>query len=220
MTYATCVAHFRADAIVVGTGFNLLAASLTVFLSIAFFGSQSGTAVLEVNQKFHPLLWGQYAIGFIVLLLPLLSYWIYKNTAWGLRMRAAGENPTQLKSLGFSLTGVRFSALLATGICLGLGGSYLSLCMNSGFIKNMSAGMGFLGLAALICGAWRPLPTLFFALLFSFVDVLQTEIASHEYSFGRVPSSLSQSFPYIIGLIVLVIMGQKSGAPKALGEHE
>ena len=202
----------RGDQIVVGTAFNLLAYGLVPVISKAIFNSTGSTPALPAAQRFHsPLVFFLLALA----LLGGLAY-LYRSTRHGLRMIAAGENPSALETQGVSYKLVRLRAVVEGAVLTGIGGVYLSLCQGSGYVREMSAGRGFIALAALIFGGWRPVPTFLACLFFAVTDALQIQLQGQTIDGVTVPNQFVQIIPYVATLAVLVLYSRRILAPAAI----
>lgn len=210
--YALSVVTFSAQQIVAGTAINLLAAGVTPLLCKAFFDSTGATASLPLESRFvfAPAL----LIWFAIILLHL---W-FKHTVGGLRLSFAGEKPEALVAAGGKVRATRWKALLASGFFAGLGGATLSIYLASSFTRNMSAGRGFMALAALILGSWKPIPAALGCLLFAFFEAVQFRLQG-VVLFGEepVPVQFIQVLPYVVTLVVLAGFIGRSRPPEALG---
>ncbi len=202
----------RGDQIVVGTGLNLLAAGLIPVITKGLFDRTGSTPALEAKQTFHqPLSFFIVAvISFIVL------EFVFRRTRHGLRITAAGENPLALRTQGVSDRRVRLRAIVEGSTIAGIGGVYLALCQGSGYIRDMSAGRGFIALAALIFGAWRPWSTFLACLFFALTDAIQIQLQGHTIWSFAIPNQFIQILPYIATLLVLVFANRKMSAPAAI----
>lgn len=200
----------RGDQIVIGTGFNLLAAGLIPVLTKGLFDRTGSTPALEAKQTFHqPVYFFIASIAIFVLL-----EFVFRRTRHGLRITAAGENPLALRTQGVSDRAVRLRAVIEGSVIAGIGGVYLALCQGSGYIRDMSAGRGFIALAALIFGAWKPWPTLLACLFFAFLDAVQIQLQSVENF--PIPNQFIQILPYIATLLVLIFANRRVSAPAAI----
>jgi general nucleoside transport system permease protein len=202
----------RGDQVVVGTGFNLLAAGFLPILTKAFFDSTGATASLDQSLTFHEP-WAFFALAIVVL---VGLEFMFRRTRHGLRITAAGENPMALRTLGVNEKRVRLRAIIEGSALAGIGGVYLSLCQGSGYIRDMSAGRGFIALAALIFGAWKPLPTFAACLFFAFTDAIQIQLQGQTIGGVAVPNQFVQIMPYVATLLVLVVFARRLAAPKAI----
>lgn len=210
--YAFFVIELRADQIVAGTAVNMLAAGLTPFLSKVFYGSSTSTPNLSLALRFQtaPVIAAWAAVGLA---------WFWMNyTPSGLRTQFAGEHPHALDSVGVRVKRVRWTAVLLSGCLAGLGGASLSTFLSSSFSRNMTAGRGFMALAALIFGKWKPIPTAVACLLFGFTDALQIRLQGVTlWGTEPVPVQFIQILPYIVTVLVLAGVVGKARAPRALG---
>jgi simple sugar transport system permease protein len=229
----------QGDQIVSGMAINILAAGLVPTLAYALFPLGGVTPPLSDNGRLLdlnlPFAHGAASTGFIgqlyasvvgghsslvyaaFLAAPAATYILYR-TGWGLRLRAAGENPQAVASAGLDVVKLRLQALIANGILVGLAGAYLSLSANAGYSRNMTAGKGYLAIAALILGRWKPWPTLGACLLFATADALQGRLQGAALpGLGIIPVPWITALPYIVTVIVLAIAGRGQSMPKALG---
>lgn len=213
--YAGITLGWKANQIVAGTGINMLAMGLVPFLAKAFYGVTGSTPPLALEERFHrapPFL----ALG-VALVLPL---WLHKTKS-GLWLLFAGEHPLALQAAGIPVRWVRVVAVLAAGFLAGLGGASLSIFLASGYARNMTAGRGFIALAALIFGKWRPIPVALSCLFFGLTDALQMRLQGVSIQgFGEVPVQFIQILPYIVTLFVLGGFVGRASGPSALGQAE
>lgn len=205
---ALLVIVFRADGIIAGTAINLLVMGLCPFVTKLVHGSTGSTPNLDLSARFT---WEPIGLAFVAV---AVTHLLLEKTRWGLWLRFAGEAPKALVSAGISARKVRWSALTLAGLCAGLGGAALSTFLASSYAPNMSAGRGFMALAAVILGGWRPIPAALACLGFAFFDALQIYLQMTDWG---LPVQLIQSLPYAVTIITLIIGLGKSRAPKALG---
>ncbi|MCM2281568.1 MAG: ABC transporter permease, partial [Bdellovibrionaceae bacterium] len=198
-----------------GTGFNLLAAGLIPLATKALFGYTGSTPQLPIELRFtHP--WGFVAVAAAC----VIGYvYLFRYTRHGLRILAAGENPQALITQGVSARLLRVRAVVEGSLVAGIGGVYLSLCQGSGYIRDMSAGRGFIALAALIFGAWRPVPTLLACVFFALTDAIQIQLQGKVWAGITVPNQFVQIIPYVATLLVLVVMARRISAPQAINRN-
>ena len=202
----------RGDQIVVGTAFNLLAVGLIPVVNKSLFDVTGSTPSIPNELTLHqPWL---FFVGAVVLLIAL--EYLFRKTRHGLRITAAGENPLALATMGVNFKMVRLRAVVEGSLLAGLGGIYLSLCQGSGYIREMSAGRGFIALAALIFGAWRPLQTFLACLFFAFTDAVQIQLQGKMIAGYAVPNQFIQILPYAATLFVLVFYTRRISAPAAI----
>lgn len=216
LLFAVVCVWGRGDQIVIGTAFNLLAFGLIPVLCKALFNVTGSTPALSTAQTFHQT-WPFFLLAAAVLF--FLQY-LFTHTRHGVRILAAGENPAALLTQGVNYRFVRLRAVVEGGLVCGVGGVYLSLCQGSGFIREMSAGRGFIALAALIFGAWKPLPTFFACLFFAFTDAVQIQLQGKQLGEFTIPNQFIQIFPYVATLVVLVVYARKISAPAAINRDE
>jgi simple sugar transport system permease protein len=158
------------------------------------------------------------ALVYLALLLVPLVWWMLFRTRFGLRLRAVGENPQMVDAAGVSVVRLRYTALTLNGMLCGLAGSYLVLAQSAMFSQNMTAGRGFMALAALIFGRWHPVNALFACLLFGFLDASAIRLQGVQLpGIGEVPVQAIQALPYLMTVVLLAGFMGKSTAPKALG---
>ena len=233
-----CVSH-AGDQVVSGVAINIIAAGLTVVLGVAWFAQGGQTPQLPASVRIQPLLaqavpWvsnipvfgkvladgllGHNALVYLALLLVPAVWWLMFRTRYGLRLRAVGENPQMVDAAGVSVTGLRYSALTLNGLLCGLAGSYLVLAQSAAFSQNMTAGRGFMALAALIFGRWHPVSALWACLLFGFLDAVAIRLQGVSLpGVGEVPVQLIQAMPYVLTVILLAGFIGRAQAPQALG---
>ena len=215
--YAVSSIRFKADQVVVGIAINLLAIGLTrFFLRLVFDSSSnsprvpgfdvrgSGAGWLALVQ--NPLIW----IG--LLMIPLTA-WVLYRTPFGLRVRAVGEHPAAAESVGVPVARVRYMAVLLSGVFAGLGGAYLALDQHQ-FTDNMTAGRGFIALAATIFGRWDPVRAGLACLLFAAAETLQIRLQGS----NAIPSQFVEMIPYLLTIIALAGVVGRAVAPAALGK--
>lgn len=234
-----CVSH-RGDQVVSGVAINIIAAGMTVVLGIAWFaqGGQTPSVSAEVriqplfihlanNAKELPLigiivgdgLLSHNAMVYLALLLVPSVWWLLFRTRFGLRLRAVGENPQMVDAAGVSVTRLRYTALTLNGMLCGLAGSYLVLAQSANFSANMTAGRGFMALAALIFGRWNPVGALWACLLFGFLDAAAIRLQGVRLpGAGEIPVQAIQALPYILTVVLLAGFIGKAQAPQALGK--
>jgi len=199
--------RFRADQVVSGTALNIVFLGLPQLLAGAFFASTGATPQLPQSQLL-PL-----APMWIAFALVPVTWYVLDRTRFGLRVRAVGENPEAADTAGVNVARVRYLGVMLSGALAAIGGAYLSIGQASLFTRNMSAGRGFIALAALIFGNWRPVPTMLACLLFGAADALSIQMQG----VSRVPVQFIQMIPYVLTLVVLAGFIGKSRPPRALG---
>ncbi|HEY0834197.1 MAG TPA: ABC transporter permease [Azospirillum sp.] len=211
-----CVSH-GGNQVVSGMAINILAAGLAPTLAFAWFQMGGQTPLLPSSARL-PGIGGVNVLVWAALALVPLTAWVLYRTRFGLRLRAVGENPAAVDTAGISVAGLRYRALVITGVLTGAAGAYLSIAHGAGFVRDMTAGKGFLALAALIFGKWRPWPTLAACLLFAFTDAVQVRLQGVELPVvGTVPVQFIQMLPYVLTVLLLAGFVGRAVAPKASG---
>ena len=208
LLHAVACIRFRADQVVSGIAINLLVVGATrFFLELAFDSSSNSPRVEGFDGAVSPLL----VIG--LLAIPLLS-WLVMRTPFGLRVRAVGEHPQAATSVGVPVKRVRYSAVLLSGALAGLGGTYLALDQHQ-FTDNMTAGRGFIALAAVIFGRWDPLRAGIACLLFAAAEALQIRLQGLDI----IPSQFVAMIPYVLTIVALAGIVGRARPPAALGKE-
>jgi len=202
---------YKGNQVVSGVAINLFASGFTVFMLRVLFNQSGNTPTVPKTQTFL----GMSVIVFIIYVIAIASHWFIYKTVWGLRMRAVGEHPLAADTVGINVLKVRYFGVIMSGLLAGLGGAYLSIGALSQFTKEMSAGRGFIALAALVFGKWTPGGVLGASLLFGFADAGQTLI--QQYVTG-VPPQFIQMLPYILTLLALAGVVGKAVAPASSGK--
>jgi simple sugar transport system permease protein len=211
--HAVACIQYQADQVVTGTAINILMLGMPAFLSGAFFLSSGSTPQIP---KEHLIPWLPIIIA--IVMVPLSWYVLYK-TPFGLRLRSVGENPEAADAAGVPVARMRYAGVLLSGVLAGLGGAYLSIGQSSLFTRNMTSGRGFIALAALIFGKWRPFQTLLACLLFGFTEAVSIQMQGVVKlpSGEDIPVQFIQMVPYILTIIVLAGFIGSSRPPRALG---
>src|SRR5450830_1911970 len=203
----------KGNQLVAGIAINIALSGLTFVLAQFFFMQGGRTPDLGEARLFDIVLPGSAAFAMI----PLV-HWVLYHSRFGLRLRAVGENPHAADAAGVNVERTRFIAMLCAGVLCSLSGAYLSIVQSGFFLRDMSAGNGYLALTALVFGNWRPLQTALGCLMFGFFTALQVQIEGVVFPvIGKVPGSLIQMIPYVVTVIVLAGLMAKSVAPKAIG---
>ena len=234
-----CITN-KGDHIVSGLAINLLASGLTVVSAIAIFHRGGHTPTLADSARFKSielpfaeligqipfigliykeLISGHNILVYLAILVPFLAQFLVFKTRFGLRVRAVGENPRSVDTAGISVSLLRYKALIFTGIFTGIAGAYISTAQNASFIRDMTAGQGYIALAALIFGKWKPYPTLAACLLFGFLDAVSIRLQGVSiFGLKEIPLQFIQALPYILTVILLAGFIGKAIAPKAIGQ--
>jgi len=196
------------DPVVVGTAINLLALGLTGTLYRAEYGESGRLLSVAKLPAFAGL---DAGLWFLLLSLPVAWFGLMR-TQWGLALRAAGEAPKAAEAAGYRVARLRQGALWIGGAFAGLAGAYLALGINGSFSENCTAGRGFVAIAMVTFGRWRPVWVFAAAMLIGFAESLQFSLQSNQ-----VPFQLWVALPYVLALLVLVFAGKGAPAPGALG---
>ncbi|AMF95248.1 ABC transporter permease [Vibrio fluvialis] len=228
----------RGEQVVSGMAINILATGLTITLGRYWFGQGGQTPTLSGDARFAPLtlpgadaaqdtpvigllyselISGHSIIEYIAFLAVPTAWYVLFKTRFGLRLRAVGESPAAVDTAGISVVGMRYSAMVICGLLVGLGGVYLSVGQTAQFIPNMSAGKGYMALAALIFGKWRPVTAMAACLLFGFLDALAIRLQGVSIGDFPIPVQAIEASPYILTVFLLAGFIGKAVAPKAIG---
>ena len=234
-----CITH-RGNQVVAAMAVNIMVAGLGPSLALAWFHLGGQTPQLDApGQRFVEIVWpwaqraretpfpgllyaellsGHSLVVYLAAALVPAGAWVLYRTRFGLRLRAVGENPAAVDTAGISVNGLRYQAVLISGVLCGVAGTYLSTAASSGFVRDMTAGKGYLALAALIFGKWRPYPTLGACLLFAFTDALAARLQGVALPLvGVIPVQFILALPYVLTVLLLAGFVGKAVAPKAIG---
>ena len=234
-----CITH-RGNQVVAAMAVNIVVAGLGPSLALAWFNLGGQTPQLDApGQRFIGLVWpgagharetpfpgllyaellsGHNLIVYLAAALVPAGAWLLYRTRFGLRLRAVGENPAAVDTAGISVNALRYQAVLISGMLCGVAGAYLSTAASSGFVRDMTAGKGYLALAALIFGKWRPYPTLGACLLFAFTDALASRLQGVALPVvGVIPVQFILALPYVLTVLLLAGFVGKAVAPQAIG---
>ncbi|MFC6637119.1 ABC transporter permease [Sulfitobacter sp. JBTF-M27] len=231
---------FRGNQLISGVAINFLAAGMTVLIAQDWFKQGGRTPSLMGGARFEgitlpfadaiadvpiigplysELISGHSILVYMALAAVPLTWWVLYRTRFGLRLRAVGENPAAVDTAGVSVIGLRFAAVGICGVLCGIAGAYLSTALQAGFVKDMSAGRGFIALAALIFAKWRPWYALWATLLFGLFGALETRPDVIEAVIGmKVQGQLLGALPYVMTVIILAGFVGKAIPPRAGGE--
>jgi simple sugar transport system permease protein len=211
---------FKGDHIVSGIAINILALGAPPFVALALFGTTGSTPEIARSLRTWNVRWLDTLLGaysplvYLSWLAVPCAYLLVYRTRFGLRLRACGENPWAAETAGVNVAKVRYIAVLLSGVFAGLGGAFLSIGYGTSFVRNMTAGRGFLALAALIFGKWTPGGALLACLLFGFADAFQMRLQG----VGQIPAQFVQMIPYVLSMLVLVSAVGRARPPAALGK--
>ena len=229
----------RGNQVVSGVAINLLASGLTIVLGSYWFQQGGQTPMLTNLGRFRPielpgvglvsevpilgpiyrdLVSGHNLLVYLALLSVPATHWLVNRTRFGLRLRAVGENPQAVDTAGISVAWLRYRAVLLCGLLTGIAGTYVSIAANAGFSRDMTAGQGFIALAAMIFGKWRPYPALGACLLFGLLDAVSIRLQGVKLAgIGEVPVQLIQALPYLLTMFLLAGFIGRAVAPRAVG---
>lgn len=230
---------FRGNQLISGVAINFLASGLTVLIAQDWFSQGGRTPSLTGGGRFNPinlpfsglladvplvgpiyseLISGHSILVYLAFLLVPLSWWVLFRTRFGLRLRAVGENPAAVDTAGISVTGLRYSAILICGVLCGIAGAYLSTALQAGFVKEMTAGRGYIALAALIFAKWRPWHALGACLLFGLLQAISLRFQNIDLGGIVIPVQVMDALPYILTVVILAGFVGKAIPPRAGGE--
>lgn len=224
--HAVATINYRADQVVSGTAINILFLGVPALLSGALFESTGATRqltkdevlpdVMIFNPDSSPMLasvFNQKPIVYLAFLVVGISVYVLYRTRFGLRLRAVGENPEAADTAGVNVRRMRYAGVLISGALAALGGAYLSIGQSSQFTRNMTAGRGFIALAALIFGKWHPVGALMACLLFGFAEAVSIRMQGNV----NIPNQFVLMIPYVLTMVVLAGLIRRADPPKALG---
>ena len=231
---------FRGNQLIAGVALNFVASGITVLIAQSIFGQGGRTAPLEGDARFLPIdlpfaealqgvpvlgplyyevISGHSALVYVAILLLPITWFVLYRTRYGLRLRAVGENPASVDTAGVSVVRLRYSAVMITGVLCGLAGAYLACGLQAGFGREMTAGRGYIALAALIFAKWRPWQALGATMLFGFFQALALRPDVVEaVARVKVPVPALDALPYILTVVVLAGLVGKAIPPRAGGE--
>jgi simple sugar transport system permease protein len=227
MIMGVCAVSFKLNQFIVGLGMNLLGAGLTLFF-YREAAAAAGGETLPTVRTFDPIriagfseipiigqvLFTQQTITYLAFALVPLVWWFLYRTKFGLEIRSLGENPKALDVKGMSISIRQYLALAFGGALTGLAGSYLVLALTDRFVPGMTAGRGWLAFVIIIAGKWRPFPILAAVLVFALIEAFQLQAQGIGVT---VPYQLLLALPYLVAIVALVAMRNKSEQPERLG---
>lgn len=230
---------FRGNQLISGVAINFLAAGMTVLIAQDWFGQGGRTPSLMSGGRFEPLtlpfadaiasvpfigpiyselLSGHSILVYIAFLAVPATWWVLYRTRFGLRLRAVGENPAAVDTAGVSVVGLRYAAVAICGVLCGIAGAYLATALQAGFVKDMTAGRGFIALAALIFAKWRPWQAMWACLLFGFLQAVALRYQNIDLGGLVIPVQVMDALPYILTVVILAGFVGKAIPPRAGGE--
>lgn len=228
----------RGNQLISGVAINFLASGMTALIGQNWFrmggqtpqlppGSRFGAITLPfaeaigrapvIGPVYRDLISGHNILVYVALLAVPLTWWVLFRTRFGLRLRAVGENPAALDTAGVSVARQRYAAVMICGLLCGIAGAYLSTGMAAGFIRDMTAGKGFIALAALIFAKWRPWQALWACLLFGFLEAISIRYQGIGIGPVSLPPQFMQALPYILTVVILAGFVGKATPPRAGG---
>jgi simple sugar transport system permease protein len=231
---------YRGDQIISGVALNFFASGLTVVVGDAIYRQGGQTPVLAGGARFNEitlpfaetlsgvpligpiyseLISGHKPLVYVAFLAVPLVWWVLFRTRFGLRLRAVGENPSSVDTAGVSVVGMRFKALMITGLLCGIAGAYLSTSQAAGFGKEMTAGRGYIALAALIFAKWRPIHAMGACLLFGLLEAISNLYPNIDvFGLFTIPVQFTQTLPYILTVIILGGFVGRAMPPASIGQ--
>ncbi|MBI2717942.1 MAG: ABC transporter permease [Rhizobiales bacterium] len=227
----------RGNQVVSGVAINMLAAGLAVVLGNTWFKEGGRTPALSEAMRFMPIdlpgataladipvlaglakiVSGHSLLTYLALALVPLSAWALARTRFGLRLRAVGENPHAVDTAGISVARLRYQAVIIAGVLCGIAGAYISTSLSASFVRDMSAGRGFMALAALIFANWRAWPALYTCLLFGFLQAIGNFMQGARIGQFEIPVQFFNTLPYLMTVVLLAGFIGKSIPPRASG---
>jgi general nucleoside transport system permease protein len=227
----------RGNQVVSGVALNMLAAGLAVVLGNEWFKEGGRTPPLKEVARFMPIdlpllsslydvpvlgviariVSGHSILTYLAFALVPLSAWALAKTRFGLRLRAVGENPHAVDTAGISVAKLRYQAVIIAGVLCGIAGTYISTSLSASFVRDMTAGRGFMALAALIFASWRAWPAMWACLLFGYLQAMGTRLQGVKIGGIEIPVQFINMLPYVMTVILLAGFIGKSIPPKAAG---
>ncbi|MBO1077669.1 ABC transporter permease [Roseomonas haemaphysalidis] len=233
LVHAYACVTLRGSQVVSGMAINIVASGLTATLALAWFSMGGQTPPLPAGGRFLPLrlpeipelgrVWssligGQTLLVYVALLLVPVSAWVLYRSRFGLRLRASGEHPAAVDTAGISVARLRYSGVLIASVLCGVAGAYIATAQGAGFQRDMIAGRGYIALAAMILGGWRPWPILLACLGFGLLDAVAIRLQGVVLpGIGAFPVQAIQALPYVLTVVLLAGFVGRAIPPKASG---
>ena len=230
---------FRGNQLISGVAINFLASGMTVLVAQSWFQQGGRTPSLFGGGRFEPInfpfsetvdgvpfvgpvysefLSGHSILVYVAFLMVPMTWWVLFRTRFGLRLRAVGENPAAVDTAGISVVGLRYAAVAICGVLCGIAGAYLATALQAGFVKEMTAGRGFIALAALIFAKWRPWYAMWACLLFGLLQAIALRFQNIDLGGVVIPVQVMDALPYILTVVILAGFVGKAIPPRAGGE--
>ena len=230
---------FRGNQLISGVAVNFLAAGMTVLVAQDWFKQGGRTPSLSGSARFKPIEWpfaealsdvpvlgpiysellsGHSILVYVAFLCVPLTWWVLYRTRFGLRLRAVGENPAAVDTAGVSVVGLRYAAVMICGVLCGIAGAYLATALQAGFVKDMTAGRGYIALAALIFAKWRPWYALSATLLFGLLQAVALRYQNIDLGSFVIPVQFMDVLPYVLTVVILAGFVGRAVPPRAGGE--
>jgi simple sugar transport system permease protein len=239
LVHAYACVSLRGSQVVSGMAINIVASGLTATLALAWFSMGGQTPPLPAGARFLPislsgaqalagipvlgrayaaLLGGQTLLVYVALLLVPFSAWVLYRSRFGLRLRACGEHPAAVDTAGISVARLRYAGVLIASVLCGVAGAYIATAQGAGFQRDMIAGRGYIALAAMILGGWRPWPILLACLAFGLLDAAAIRLQGVVLpGIGAFPVQVIQALPYVLTVVLLAGFVGRVVPPKASG---
>lgn len=206
---------YHVDHVISGIGLNLLASGVTTVLLQIIWGNRGNSPEVSSIKSINIPLLGQISpIVCVMILVVIVSWIVIFKTTFGLRLRMVGEHPKAASTVGINVKSVKYISVIITGILAGLGGAYLSIDHINLFVREMTAGRGYIAVVVNILGRYNPVGALFGGLLFGFADSIQLVLPGN-----KIPGQLVQMVPYIVTLLVLMFAVRYVSPPAGLGKN-
>ncbi len=233
-----CISQ-KGNQVVSGLAINIMVSGLTMTLGLAWFHQGGQTPPLPPSARFSEVIFpgtallsgipflgaiygrvigGQNILVYPTFLMVPLAWWVLYKTRFGLRIRAVGESPAAVDTAGVPVVRLRYAATIIAGVLCGVAGAYIATAQGAGFVRDMTGGRGYLALAALVLGKWKPWNTLWSCLLFAALDAVAIRLQGVVIpGVGPVPVEFVQSVPYIMTIVLLAGFVGRAIPPKASG---